>query len=183
MLLTMAKVNSKIGNRFKSVIRCAWTDGRYDHYGLNEWANELQQIRNAFGPSWLSKVTAVSLDGVAPPQEVAQAFHDVTSAREDRQRTVNEAEGYQRRVIPQARGEAKRITIDAEAYHDEVITMARGDARRFEEMAAELSENRALTTKRLILETLEEVLPRLDKVILDSGAGDAIDLGLFEERE
>jgi membrane protease subunit HflK len=126
-------------------------------------------------------VTAVSLEGVTPPQEVAQAFRDVTSAREDQQRAINEAEGYQRRVIPQARGEAKRILIDADAYREEVTQMAQGDAERFLKVASQLSDNRELTVKRLILETMEEVLPRLNKVILGDDAGNALDLGLIEE--
>ena len=126
------------------------------------------------------EVTSVSLEGVTPPQEVVQAFRDVTAAREDGQRTVNEAQGYANRLVPEARGEAQRMLIDAEAYRDEVVEMARGDAERFTTMAQELAENRQLTTKRLTLETLEKVLPRLKKIVLDGRATGAVDLGIIE---
>ncbi len=127
------------------------------------------------------RVTAVSLEGVTPPQEVAEAFRDVTSAREDYQRAIHEAQGYQRRVIPQARGEAKRILLEADGYRVEVTQKAEGDSQRFLKVVSVLAEGRELTTKRLILEAMEEVLPRVKKVILDTGAAGAVDLGLFEE--
>lgn len=147
----------------------------------NEVKQSTQATLSRYGAGVL--VTAVSLEGVAPPQEVADAFRDVTAAREDHQRAINEAEGYQRRAIPQARGEARRILIEADAYRDEVTQMAQGDAQRFLTVASQLSDNRALTTKRLILETMEEVLPRLNKIILGTDAASALDLGLIEERE
>jgi membrane protease subunit HflK len=126
------------------------------------------------------ELTAVSLESAAPPQEVADAFRDVTAAREDRERTENEALGYANRLIPEARGEAQRVLIDADAYREEVTEKARGDAERFTKMAGELSENRRLTTRRLILETMEKVLPRLKKIVLDDQAAGGVDLGIIE---
>ena len=126
------------------------------------------------------EVTSVSLEGATPPQEVADAFRDVTAARGDAERTVNEAQGYASRRVPEARGEAQRLLIDAEAYGDEIVEKARGDAERFTSMARELSENRKLTTKRLTLESLEKVLPRLKKIVLDGQATGAVDLGIIE---
>lgn len=126
------------------------------------------------------QVTSVSLEGVAPPQEVAGAFRDVTSAREDRQRAINEAQGYANRLVPQARGEAQRVLLEAEAFAGEVIRKAQGDADHFLKILGQLSDDRGLTTKRLILETMEQVLPRLKKVVVDGNAGRALDLGLIE---
>lgn len=126
------------------------------------------------------EVTSVSLEEVAAPEDVRQAFHDVTAAREDMQRTVNEAQGYANRLIPQARGEARRIHLEAEAYQDAVVQKAQGDAESFAKIAAEVSGNRRLTVKRLILETMEKVLPRLKKIVLDDQAGGGVDLGLIE---
>jgi membrane protease subunit HflK len=130
------------------------------------------------------KLDAVSLEGVAPPQEVAEAFRDVTAAREDKQRAINEAEGYRNRLIPQARGEAQRIQLEAEGYADETVTKAQGDASRFSQMAAQLaaSGNRALTFKRLVLETMEQIFPRLNKVIVDEDSSNPVDLGLIETK-
>lgn len=128
-------------------------------------------------------VASVSIESAAPPPEVADAFSDVTSARGDRQRTINEAEGYAKRLIPQARGEAQRMLYEAQAFRDEAIAKAGGDADRFLKMAAEVSNHRALTALRLLLETLEEVLPRLKKVVVDGHARNALDLGLVEGKE
>jgi membrane protease subunit HflK len=127
-------------------------------------------------------VTSVSLEGVKAPDDVADAFRDVTAAREDQQRMINEAEGYANRLEPQARGEAERIRIEGEGYAEQAVKQARGNADRFLKEAAQLADARELTIKRLILETMEEVLPRLNKIILDGRGQGPIDLGLFEEK-
>lgn len=127
------------------------------------------------------EVTAVSLEDVRAPDAVAQAFREVTAAREDSQRKVNEAQGYANRLIPQARGEAKRVRLETEGYGDDVIKTAQGDAERFKKMAAQLSDHRRLTMTRLILETLERVLPRVKKIVLDDHATGAVDLGIIED--
>jgi membrane protease subunit HflK len=126
------------------------------------------------------EVTAVSLEGAAPPQEVAEAFRDVTSAREDRQRAINEAEGYAYRLIPQARGQAQRLLLEAEGFAAEATQKAQGDAERFLKVARQFAFNRELTVMRLILETMEEVLPRLRKIVVDDKARQDLDLGLIE---
>lgn len=128
-------------------------------------------------------VTTVSLEGVAPPQEVAEAFRDVAAAKADQQRLVQEAEGYVNRLGPQTRGDADRIQREAEAYAEEAVKKAQGDGQRFTEMAAELSSGRTLTFKRLILETMEIVLPRLKKIVLDDRRDQSVDLGLIEESQ
>jgi membrane protease subunit HflK len=137
-----------------------------------------QETLNRYGLG--VQVTAVTLEGVAPPQEVAEAFRDVTAAREDRARALNEAQGYANRLLPQARGEAQRTVLEAQGFADEVVQKARGDADRFLQVIVQLGANRALTEKRLILETMEEVLPRLNKVVLDHGTRQELDLGILE---
>lgn len=129
------------------------------------------------------QVASVSLEGLAPPQEVARAFRDVTSAREDRQRAINEAQGYANRLVPQARGEAQRLLLEAEAFSSEVVQEAEGDAERFRKIVGALSDGRELTAKRLILETMEDVLPRLKKVVVDGDANKNLDLGLIEAEQ
>lgn len=128
------------------------------------------------------EVTSVSLEEVAAPQEVSDAFRDVTAAREDRQRAVNEAQGYANRLLPQARGEAQRALLEAEAYRTQVVEAAGGDADRFKRIQAKLADNRRLTVLRLILETMERVLPRLNKIVLDDDPG-GVDLGIIEANE
>jgi membrane protease subunit HflK len=126
------------------------------------------------------RITAVSLEGLAPPQEVIEAFQDVTRAREDQERLLDEAEGYANRLIPRARGEAERTRLEAEGYAQEVVEKARGDATRFKRVVEQLAEGRDLTLKRLILETMERVLPRIRKIVLAEDAAEALDLGLME---
>jgi membrane protease subunit HflK len=126
------------------------------------------------------QITSVSLEGVAPPPEVAPAFRDVTIAREDRERTINEALGYANRLLPQTRGEAQRTVVEAEATKEESIRKARGDADRFCRMASQASNARELTMRRLILETMEEVLPKLKKIVVSADSNRDLDLGLIE---
>lgn len=126
------------------------------------------------------RISSVSLEGTQPPQEVAEAFRDVASAREDRQRAINEAEGYANRVLPQARGEAQRVVLDAEGYAAKATSEAQGDAARFEKIVAKLADGRELTARRLLLEAMEEILPRMKKVVLDGRSREDLDLGLIE---
>jgi len=127
------------------------------------------------------RIVSISLEDVAPPQEVADAFRDVTAARADSQRAINEAESYANVLHEQARGEAERVALDAAGYASQATEKARGDAERFTRVAAQLYVGRELTVRRLILETMEEVLPRMRKIVLDARAGSRVDLGLFEE--
>lgn len=130
-----------------------------------------------------ARVTSVSLEGVTPPQEVADAFRDVTSAREDGHRKINEAEAYANSQAELTKGDVQRIQLDAAGFAGETTTKAQGDADRFTKTISQLSSaSRDLTARRLILETIEEVLPRMKKVVVDGRAGDALDLGLIEEQ-
>jgi membrane protease subunit HflK len=128
------------------------------------------------------KVNAVTLDLDQPPQEVEPAFRDVVAAREDRQRAINEAEGYAASLLPSARGEANRVRREAEGAAAETTEKARGEADRFDRMLVELASGRDLTVRRLILETMEEVLPRLKKIVVDENSGKPIDLGILEDQ-
>jgi membrane protease subunit HflK len=128
------------------------------------------------------QINAVTLEAARPPQEVDEAFRDVISAREDRQRVVNEAQGFAAALLPSARGQAERIRLEAEGTATEMIERARGEADRFDRMVAQLGSGRDVTVRRLILETLEEVLPRLKKIVLDDHAQKQIDLGVIEDQ-
>ena len=127
------------------------------------------------------RIVSVSLEGVAPPQEVAQAFRDVASAKADGQRAVNEAESYANVLAEQSRGDSERIAQEAAAHAAQLTEKARGEAERFTQVAARLATGRDLTLRRLMLQTMDEVLPRLRKIVLDGQAQRAVDLGLLEE--
>ena len=109
---------------------------------------------------------------ISPPVEVAYAFRDVASAREDRSRLINEAEGYKNTIIPTTRGRAIRMVREAEAYRDERVEMARGEAGRFLSLLAEYSRNREITASRIYLEKMEKILPRLKVYMVDRAGED-----------
>ena len=138
-----------------------------------------QEVLKRYGAGVQVISVLLPSEGVAPPEEVADAFRDVTAARENKLQTIRQAEGYANRLAPQSRGEAHRILTDAKAYGEEVVEKASGDAERFKMEAGELKTHRRLTLRRLVLETMEEVLPRLRKIVLDPNTT-TVDLGLIE---
>lgn len=117
-------------------------------------------------------VVAVQMQNVHPPDEVIDAFKDVASAREDKSRFINEAEAYQRDILPKARGEAARITNKAQAYKESKIRQAEGDAARFLSVLAEYNKAKDITRKRMYLETMESILsnPETEKLIMSDDA-------------
>lgn len=129
----------------------------------------LQQLMDTYESGIL--VTAVKLQTVDAPEEVKDAFNEVVRAREDREKLVRQAEGYREDLIPKARGEAEKIIRAAEAYKEERILKSRGDAARFNAVLTEYRKAPVVTRERLHLETLERVLPEVDKVILSGEGG------------
>jgi len=112
-------------------------------------------------------IVAVKLQDVQPPERVIKEFKDVASAREDRERAKNEAQAYANDIIPKARGEAKKMVLDAQGYAKEVVARAKGEASRFESLLAAYRKAPEVTRKRLYIETMEDVLAKADKVIVD----------------
>lgn len=117
-------------------------------------------------------IEAVQLQDVLPPEEVADAFKDVASAREDRERAVEQAEGYRNDLIPKAKGEAEKMINEALAYQEATVNRAKGDTSRFLQVLKEYSKAKEVTRKRLYIETMEEVLKKTDKIILEGSAKD-----------
>ena len=121
-------------------------------------------------------VRQVQLQDVNPPQEVDFAFKDVQSAKEEKEQLINEALGYQNDIIPKARGGAEKLIREAEAYREERIKRAEGDASKFLSVLAEYRKAKNVTEKRLYLETMEQILPGIEKVILDEKAGNLLNV-------
>ena len=120
------------------------------------------------------QVVQIQLQDVHPPEQVEAAFKDVVSAREDKERMINEAQGYRNAVIPEARGQAAKIVREAEGYRERVIKTAEGDASRFLQQYAEYKKAPNITRKRLYLETMEEILPTVKKFIMDNKKGNGV---------
>ena len=97
-----------------------------------------------------------------------RSFNDVQRARADQERARNEAEAYANDVIPRARGDAARITQDAEAYKAQVGNLADGEAKRFLSVYNSYVQSKEVTAWRLYMESMDEVLKKASKVIIDS---------------
>jgi len=117
------------------------------------------------------QVVTIQLQAVHPPEQVADSFKDVVRAREDKERMINEAQGYRNAVIPEARGQAAQIVRVAEGYREEKIKRAEGDAKRFLQQYGEYKKAPDITRKRIYLETMEQILPEINKVIMGNKKG------------
>lgn len=116
------------------------------------------------------QIVSVQIQSIQPPREVAEAFRDVASAREDKHKLVQRARGEQNRRTPKARGEAGLIVSEAVAYAQEVVEMAHGDAERFLAAWEEYRKAKTITAHRLYHEAIEEVLPKAEKAIFNPRA-------------
>ena len=115
------------------------------------------------------RVVTVDLQNVHPPADVAEAFKSVVSARDDKNRLISEAHEYSNEELSKARMEATRMINEAEACRDEIVRRAEGDAARFLQNYAQYKGAEEVTRKRLYLETLEQILPKAQKYIVESG--------------
>lgn len=122
-------------------------------------------------------VQAVKLQDVVPPKEVVAAFKDVASAKEDKEKYINQANGYLNELIPKAKGEAAKLQKAAEGYRQEKINLALGEAERFLKVLEEYKKAPDITRRRLYLETSGKTFSRCRKIISsDQTGGDLIKL-------
>ncbi|MEM9550064.1 MAG: FtsH protease activity modulator HflK [Pseudomonadota bacterium] len=115
-------------------------------------------------------IVRINFDKADPPASVIDAFRDVQAAEQERDRLQNVADAYANRVLAEARGEAAQVLEEAEGYRARVVNEATGEASRFEAVLEEYSKAPEVTRKRLYLETMEQVLGGLDKIILDENS-------------
>lgn len=116
-------------------------------------------------------VTNLNMQNAQPPEQVQHAFNDAIKAREDKERLVNEAEAYSNDILPRSRGKAARMGQEASAYRDEIIAKADGETSRFLKILSEYKKAPAVTRERLYLETMEDVLGKSNKVLIDVKKG------------
>ena len=129
---------------------------------------QLQALLDSYGAGIL--INEIQLQKADPPAEVIDAFRDVQRAQADRARLQNEAEAFANDIIPRARGEAEQMLQQAQAYREQVVARASGDAARFTAVWREYSNAREVTARRLYLETMEDVLRDMNKVVIDGQA-------------
>ena len=112
-------------------------------------------------------VTAVTVLPPRPPEAVADAFEDVQRAGQDKDKQINLAEAYRNKVVPEARGDAARAIQEAEAYKEQVVKIAQGEAARFLSVYGEYVKAPEITRRRIYIETLQAVLAKTAKLIID----------------
>ena len=127
----------------------------------------LQQILDDYGAG--IAIADVKMQKVDPPAEVIDAFNDVQRAKQDQERSINEAVAYRNDILPKAQGEAQKQITEAEAYKERVIKDAEGEAKRFLSVYETYKSAKDVTTRRLFLERMQEVIGRSEKVIIDKG--------------
>ncbi|HPF59699.1 MAG TPA: FtsH protease activity modulator HflK [Candidatus Competibacteraceae bacterium] len=147
----------------KSTMDFVLTEGRSDI--VADIRTLSQDILDQYGAGL--QIITVVLQDAQPPEEVQDAFADAIKAREDEQRQKNEAEAYSNEVIPRARGQAARRLQESSAYKEQVVAQAQGEASRFEQLLTAYQQAPEVTRERLYLETLESVLSRVTKVLVD----------------
>jgi membrane protease subunit HflK len=129
----------------------------------------LQEILDSYGAG--IEITAVLLQTTKAPQQVRDAFQDVTRARQEKEALENEALAFQEDILPRARGNAAKITESAEAFRQAQIARATGQAERFKAILSEYEKAEDVTRQRLYLEAMEEILPGIRKFIVSPQAG------------
>lgn len=130
---------------------------------------QVQALLDEYGAG--VEVNDVQITKGDPPASVIAAFNDVTEAEQQAVTYRNQANQYSNQIVPNARGEAAKIVQDAEAYRDQVIADATGQASRFSQIYEEYRKAPKVTKERMYLETMERVLRRTDKMILDNESG------------
>ncbi len=128
---------------------------------------ELQSLLDGFQTG--ANIVRVKLQKADPPKQVVDAFNEVQRAKTDAERFKNEAEAYANEVLPKAEGEAIKRSQEAEAYKQSVISKAEGEAKRFSSIYEAYKTGKTVTAKRLYLETMEDVLKKSKKVIMEPG--------------
>jgi len=144
--------------------------------GRNALAVEVQSLLQSYMANYDTgiQITQVNIKNAQAPDQVQHAFDDVIKAREDEQRSKNEAETYAKGILPEARGAAKRMLAEADAYQQQVVANAEGESARFTALLAEYQKAPQVTRERLYLDTMQKVLANNSKVLVDVEGGNNV---------
>jgi membrane protease subunit HflK len=130
---------------------------------------ELQRLCDLYGIG--IEVQQLVLQDVNPPDPVKPAFNEVNQAIQEKERAINEAWADYNKAVPRAKGEAEQAVRSAEGYALERVNHAEGDAKRFEALYEEYHKAPAVTRKRIYLETMGQLVPKIGrKLIVDEKA-------------
>ncbi len=135
----------------------------------NEAREIMQRLLNGYEAG--ISVSIINFQDVTVPEQVKDAFDDAIKAREDEQRVINDARAYAADVVPKASGRKARVLAEANGFKESIVARAEGDARRFELLLEQYRAAPEVTRKRLYLETMQDVLSRTPKVLVDGEKG------------
>jgi membrane protease subunit HflK len=116
-------------------------------------------------------ITTVNLQDVQVPDAVIPSQRDANKAQADKERFILEAQAYSNGILPVAQGAAARMQQDAQAYKSQVTAIAEGRAARFTQLEAAYSQAPEVTRRRLYMDTVESLLARAHKVLIDPHGG------------
>jgi membrane protease subunit HflK len=136
---------------------------------------KMQEVTNLYEMGL--RIDQVQLKNVNPPKPVQSSFDEVNEAKQERERMINVARGEYNKAIPRAKGRADQKVQSSEGYAIQRVNEAEGDSNKFNALLAEYIKAPAITKRRLYLETMAEVLPKVtNKVILDDKAASILPL-------
>jgi membrane protease subunit HflK len=178
-LFSIADIHDTIGKAAEASMREVVGKSKIDE-ALTTGKAQIQQDTQVLLQAILDQyqagvqVAAVQLQDVDPPEAVAAAFKDVTNAKEDREKLINQAQGYRNDIIPKAKGEAAQLVNQAKGYAQARLNRAQGEGNRFLATLKEYNQAKDIISKRIYIETLEEILPNVEKVIIDGKGGERV---------
>jgi modulator of FtsH protease HflK len=120
------------------------------------------------------KIEQIILQDVNPPDPVKDAFNAVNQAQQEKETLINQARSEYNKIIPKARGQAEETIQKAEGYAAERVNNALGEATRFNALYKEYVKSPEVTKRRIYLETLSDVLPKLGHKIITDEAGNNV---------
>ena len=151
----------------KSKMDFVLTDGRAE---IQDKVSKLtQDILERYDTGLM--ITSINIQNAQPPKQVQASFADAVKAREDKQRSINDAETYRNEVLPKARGHAARQMEEAQGYKQRVIAESQGETKRFVSVLQQYKKAPRVTRERMYLETIEEVMAKTSKVFIDVKEG------------
>tara|TARA_R110002051_G_scaffold112538_2_gene185260 strand:- start:618 stop:1595 length:978 start_codon:yes stop_codon:yes gene_type:complete len=136
---------------------------------------KMQEVTNLYEMGL--RIDQVQLKNVNPPKPVQASFDEVNEAQQERERMINVARGEYNKAVPRAKGRASQKVQSSEGYAIQRVNEAQGDLNKFNALLKEYVKAPAVTKRRLYLETMAEVLPKVtNKVVLDNKAASILPL-------
>lgn len=168
-------VKSVAESAMRQVVGKTLLDNVFGGAGRGQAQRETAELMQRTLDSWGSgiRVVEVQIRSVNPPQEVIAAFRDVQSATQDKESAVNEANSYRNRVVNEAKGDAAKIIQSAQGYREQAVREAVGETSRFDQIYNEYRRAPGVTKERLYIETMQRVLAKSNKVVVDSKGASA----------